>query len=535
MSAPSFKKDYASQNQKKMVRVLWKEFLEHQVSAAGVAYIVNSRTKVRRCLWLGVVVLSFVFMGYMTSKVVTEYSGYPKSLVREGEIVTKLPFPAVTVCSLNPLLNQNIEKTTVAKYLKLKTVLERATNIPTNYTHRDLCYLNPLCQWSWFNEKCECVTNPCFTEFCLAANSTHCSCSFIFCRNNSFSTCRPIPEDHRKTPYCYCEDSKAYQRNGTDEKPSEDNLDLQDAFHDPEVVEIVKLIRNTNTYDLRDIEDAMLPTTNDLFEYGINFDNMIISCSFEGSRCFRENFTVLYHPKYGKCYMFNYLGSNAFPTEQPLPVYNYGSSSGLQLILHVSLIQLINLLNNEVGVRVVVHDPRDLPFLAENAVNIRPRDMTAIEVTLSTMERLGPPWGECEPEGSPIRFDKTGSQYTILGCEKACRNYHLTKQCRCKSRQFLRGSVNLQLRESPNEFCSIANKTQRKYFPLVKDLVNLAQENTIQRLAGNPASTRAISQRLRKSVVPTATAILWGNKQLLCPYPKSFTSSQNKYAKWFKP
>ncbi|KAG8184132.1 hypothetical protein JTE90_008913 [Oedothorax gibbosus] len=448
-------------NQKRLARALLKEFLGQRVSAAGVSYVVNSRTRTRRWLWGIAVLLSSVFMGYMTVKVVLEYSGYPKSLVREENIAAKLPFPAVTVCSINPLLNNNIDKTSVAKYLKLKEVLEKATHIPTNRTYRDKCYQDPLCQWSWFNDHCSCLKNPCPTEFCLFANSTHCSCSFIFCRDNSsFETCRPYQGNSRSSPTCLCEDRDAY-RSWTADIPPAEGIDLKDAFHDPEVEEIVRLIVNgTETYDLRDIEDAILPTTDDLYEYGMNFDNMIRSCSFEGSRCYRENFTVLYHPKFGKCYMFNFLGSTALPTQEPLPIYNYGSSSGLQLILYINLVPSVSLLNDEIGVRMVIHDPRDVPFVAEYGVNIKPQDMTAIEVTLSTVERLGPPWGDCEPEGTPIMFDSTGSQYSILGCQKACRHYHLIKQCGCKSREFLRGLTSLQVGDASHKFCNIANETE---------------------------------------------------------------------------
>lgn len=50
----------------------------------------------------------------------------------------------------------------------------------------------------------------------------------------------------------------------------------------------MNLIRKADTYDLVDIEEAIMPTVSDLLEYGIKFDNLVISCSFEGARCYRE-------------------------------------------------------------------------------------------------------------------------------------------------------------------------------------------------------------------------------------------------------
>lgn len=54
------------------------------------------------------------------------------------------------------------------------------------------------------------------------------------------------------------------------------------------VKRVMSLIRNAKTYDLGDIEEALMPTVNDLMEYGIKFDNLVISCTFEGTRCHRE-------------------------------------------------------------------------------------------------------------------------------------------------------------------------------------------------------------------------------------------------------
>ncbi|GFY50195.1 amiloride-sensitive sodium channel subunit beta [Trichonephila inaurata madagascariensis] len=103
--------------------------------------------------------------------------------------------------------------------------------------------------------------------------------------------------------------------------------------------------------------------------------------------------------------------------EEPLEIYNYGSSSGLQLILHVTHEQAVDLLNHEIGVRVVVHDPHDLPFVAEYGINLRPRDMSAVEVTLSTIERLGPPWGSCIEKRRYTNYEELPGPYSILNEE----------------------------------------------------------------------------------------------------------------------
>lgn len=57
---------------------------------------------------------------------------------------------------------------------------------------------------------------------------------------------------------------------------------------DDPVRDLMELIRKAGPYDLVDIEEALMPTVSDLLEYGIKFDNLVISCSFEGLRCYRE-------------------------------------------------------------------------------------------------------------------------------------------------------------------------------------------------------------------------------------------------------
>ncbi|GFY67414.1 acid-sensing ion channel 3 [Trichonephila inaurata madagascariensis] len=436
-----------------MLRALAKEFIAYKVSAAGVPYIVNAKSRTRRWLWFIAVISASAFMGYMTINVVLEYLGYPKSLIREGKIETKLTFPAVTFCSLNPILNQNIEETSVAGLLKVKRVLRNATNVQTDKEYRDKCYGDPLCQWSWFSESCTCVESPCLTEFCLMYNSTHCTCSFNFCKNQRFRTCKAGRYIPRKKRPCLCSNERIYKSMAVD---TDMNLyDLLYFLNDPDVRQVVELVRNASTYDLADIEEAMLPTPEDLVDYGVNFDSLVIACSFEGSRCFRENFTVLYHPKYGRCYMFNFIGESTSRMEEPLEIYNYGSSSGLQLILHVTHEQAVDLLNHEIGVRVVVHDPHDLPFVAEYGINLRPRDMSAVEVTLSTIERLGPPWGSCIEKRRYTNYEELPGPYSILGCEKACRHYYLMQKCKCTKRQFMRGSIFLET-SSKTIFCNIS-------------------------------------------------------------------------------
>ncbi|KAF8782095.1 Acid-sensing ion channel 5 like protein [Argiope bruennichi] len=116
-------------NKKKNVELeeLAKEFAANKVSAAGVSNIVQSRSTARRCLWFIAVMSCITFMGYMTVKVILEYFSYPKVLIVEDEILPKLTFPAVTLCSLNPISSYYVKYTSIKKVWDLKKLQRNFT------------------------------------------------------------------------------------------------------------------------------------------------------------------------------------------------------------------------------------------------------------------------------------------------------------------------------------------------------------------------------------------------------------------------
>ncbi|GIX92069.1 degenerin-like protein unc-105 [Caerostris darwini] len=458
------------------IESLAKDFAANKISAAGVSYIVSDRTRLRRALWFISVMACIIIMGYMTVRVIMEYLQYPKHdisipheekgchglgrldfylLARgryfivflppnppprdpvEDVILHRLTFPAVTICSLNPISGHNVDETSLKKFLLLKDMMEEVEAEQFNVSVRDACYENPLCEWSWFQEKCKCVTNPCLTEFCLTQNSSHCSCSPFFCNSPSRKVegCKMALEDQQ---ICQCR-----------ERPAEDswvsNLtqgnikELLATIPNKDIRQLIQLIKQSKTYDLVDIEEALMPSTKELYEHGVTFDSLVAACSFEGMHCHRENFTVLYDPTFGKCYMFNYVGS-------------------LQLLLRVTDHRALHLLRREIGARIVVHDPQILPFVSEYGVNVRPRDMTAVELSLSTRQRLGSPWGSCEKE---TRRLFNGDPYTLLGCEKYCGYKHMTTQCNCTKRHFMRGTI-LSKFSSSFHLCNFTDEAQRE-------------------------------------------------------------------------
>ncbi|KAF8782114.1 Amiloride-sensitive sodium channel subunit like protein [Argiope bruennichi] len=436
---------------------LAKEFAALKVSVAGVSNIVESRSLIRRYFWCICVIVVTIFMGYMTTKVVLEYLSYPKMMIIEDTIQHKLPFPAVTVCSLNPISNFYVKYTSLQKFVGLKKLIDSTKAERRNYTQRDACLNKPLCRWAWFQEKCECIENPCLTEFCLAENSSQCRCLPGFCEKGAMRVegCRKEYIQSTNKKACFCNgasNQKFYDSNWEEEN----NTGLFDLIEDEDVKEIIWLVRESETFDLFDIDEALQPTTKELYRFGDNYDSLIASCTFEGIHCYRENFTALYDPTYGRCYMFNYVGNSASGAEKPIEIDTYGSKSGLQLVLRVADHNVLDLVRREIGARIVIHDPHVLPFVAEHGLNLRPKDMTALELSYSTIQRLGKPWGNCSDETTL----PNGDPYSLLGCEKYCSHETLMAYCNCTMRHLLHGMV-LENLEANYTLCNISNYSER--------------------------------------------------------------------------
>ena len=64
--------------------------------------------------------------------------------------------------------------------------------------------------------------------------------------------------------------------------------DILSEIDDEDIRSIVQLVWSSETYDLSDIEEGLMPTVQEIYEYGITFENLVASCSFEKQHCHRE-------------------------------------------------------------------------------------------------------------------------------------------------------------------------------------------------------------------------------------------------------
>lgn len=432
-----------TQEHGKLLR-LSQEFLSNKLSAAGVSYVVNSKSKCRRYCWIIVLLITATFMGYMTYKVILEYLQYPKIVVKNDMIRSKMKFPAVTLCTLSPMSKHALKRTSLAKKSEALEILKTVSRQSEQPERKRTCAGDPMCWWDFFGERCLCTSSACATEFCLDSENGKCICAPLMCDSEHIflqDICSLVVKGDESL--CECEANATYTHSEDVIHYIEDRI-VDFLVNDPNIRDTINLIRNSVSNDLIDIEDDLMPSAEDIYSYGTQFPDFIISCSYEGRKCAKENFTLYFHEKFGKCFMFNFVGEDSEEDDEEgtaKHIYNFGQSSGLNIIMRINNSESSELLTRELGARIVVHDPHELPPISEYGFNIKVQDYTSVEVTRKNTKRLGPPWGTCEDNGSHLPFKFPYRRYNQVACRKVCKHTYVWEICNCTRRSFLMGHV----------------------------------------------------------------------------------------------
>ncbi|GFR00467.1 degenerin unc-8 [Trichonephila clavata] len=187
--------------------------------------------------------------------------------------------------------------------------------------------------------------------------------------------------------------------------------------------------------------------------------------------------------RYAYCPILNALNSLLKTTSIP----------GLQLYMEVSHHQMIDLLNKDIGVRVVVHDPLQFPYVSEYGLNIRPGDSTAIQVEKYQVNRLGHPWGKCLKSGKHLPFNYSYEPYSQLGCRRYCQNFYIKQHCNCVKRSLLSPSFNRPTKRKLNLICNFSDPIQRR---CADEVVELIENETIQCNCNQACSTTLLELKV---------------------------------------
>ncbi|XP_035222080.1 amiloride-sensitive sodium channel subunit beta-like [Stegodyphus dumicola] len=324
------------------------------------------------------------------------------------------------------------------------------------------CLKDPLCDWSWFEDRCSCEKNPCDTLYCYPdANKTdqYCACSMLLCQWNWTSDACFVYTGIAGS-ICICKTSFEYPQFTSQENLTDSCLDSPCETSDPlkakqlpkdflealsmlkttqQITELLKKLRSSRTDDVKDVERFFVPSVSVVDNYGSPADSFILSCSYGPERC--EHLLTLYSPTYGKCYMFNYVGKENEKKPEVKVAKQAGREHGLQLYMQARKKDAVALLTKQLGVRIVIHDPRSIPIASENGIDVRPGDMVSMSVEYIEINRLGPPWGECASDNESLPSNYSADPYIQTHCEKHCVGLEFYRRCKCYHPMFLAATV----------------------------------------------------------------------------------------------
>lgn len=171
--------------------------------------------------------------------------------------------------------------------------------------------------------------------------------------------------------------------------------------------------------------------TKDKIEMGYKAEDMILTCMFGGEACSYRNFTHMYDPDYGNCYIFNW-GQDG---QDLLVSANPGADFGLKMVLDIDQEEYIPFLQTTAAARLILHQQKSFPFLKDLGIYAMPGKETSIAVLEDQTEHLEAPYSSCTVDGSDIPVEnlyaKYNSSYSIQSCLRSCFQELMVKQCNC--------------------------------------------------------------------------------------------------------
>ncbi|XP_053549054.1 amiloride-sensitive sodium channel subunit alpha [Bombina bombina] len=113
-------------------------------------------------------------------------------------------------------------------------------------------------------------------------------------------------------------------------------------------------------------------------------------------------------------------------------VIRYFYLSGLTLVLRAEQNDYIPLLSTVAGARFVVHGQNESPFMDDRGFNIQPGVETSIGMKKETVQRLGGQYSDCSEDGSDVNVTNLyNSEYTQQVCVRSCFQAEMVLRCGC--------------------------------------------------------------------------------------------------------
>uniref|UniRef100_A0A663LU49 Sodium channel epithelial 1 delta subunit n=1 Tax=Athene cunicularia TaxID=194338 RepID=A0A663LU49_ATHCN len=172
---------------------------------------------------------------------------------------------------------------------------------------------------------------------------------------------------------------------------------------------------------------SQLPVIINISDHEEQIEDMVYSCQYDGEPCRPSDYVHFHHPVFGSCYTFNSKGTDSFWTAT-----KPGIPYGLSLILRAEQKDHIPLLSTVAGVKVMIHNHNQTPFLEHEGFDIRPGIATTIGIQQDEVNRLGGNYGKCTTNGDDVNVKLLyNNSYTLQACLHSCFQHIMVRKCGC--------------------------------------------------------------------------------------------------------
>nr|XP_045622532.1 degenerin unc-8-like [Procambarus clarkii] len=207
------------------------------------------------------------------------------------------------------------------------------------------------------------------------------------------------------------------------------------AWEDTETTmdEVIRVFNNSHSPDFFDVMAIYTPNDRNIENFTVEPKDFINICSHDQRPCSYRQFHEWVSDRYGMCYTYNSVFrkvqlKNKTEIKAPLKKTSLvGPTNGLRLTVNIHKDKYLALLSQEVGLRVIVHSPYQLPFPEDEGFNVSPGFINSIKVSRTKLERVGPPHGTCQSESDSANF----TEYSSIRCKKMCVEREIWRTCQC--------------------------------------------------------------------------------------------------------
>uniref|UniRef100_A0A158PB13 Degenerin mec-4/10 cytosolic domain-containing protein n=1 Tax=Angiostrongylus cantonensis TaxID=6313 RepID=A0A158PB13_ANGCA len=451
-------------------RMAWhfKEFC-YKTSAHGIPMIGQAPNRYYRAIWV-ILFLGCMTMLYMNAQSVLEKYRRNEKIVDIQLKFDTAPFPAITLCNLNPykaslatsvdlvkrtvsldhnqsfhpafrfrwrygtsgrktkgsdedyyLENDGVQSTTAVNLMEECKSERTKLDEPTGVDDYCICAFDRNTNDAW----------PCFLKD--SWESTECDT----CNEHAFCTKDNKTYKGHKSP-CLCAPSRFCVAYNGKTPPIEIWTYLRQGppMEDPNFLEALGFEGMTDevaivTKAKENIMFAMATLSmDDRKKLSTTKRELVQKCSFNGKACDIEaDFLTHIDPVFGSCFTFNHNRNVSLTSIRAGPMY------GLRMLVYVNASDYMPT-TEATGVRLTIHDKEEFPFPDTFGYSAPTGYVSSFGLRLRKMTRLPAPYGDCVPDGRTSDYIYKNYEYSVEGCYRSCFQQLVLKQCKCGDPRF---------------------------------------------------------------------------------------------------